>query len=90
MALDPRFLEILCCPVSKRPLLALGKARLAALNQAIAAGGVVTVNGEVLAHALSAGLISDDGKVIYRIEDGIPVLLPEEGIGTTQLQDFPP
>jgi hypothetical protein len=27
--------------------------------------------------------------VIYRVEDGIPVMLPEEGIGTTQLTDFP-
>ncbi len=89
MALDPRFLDILCCPVSKRPLLTLGKARLGALNRAIAAGGVQTVSGEALHRALDAGLITDDGKVIYRIDDGIPVLLPEEGIGTTQLQDFP-
>jgi len=34
-------------------------------------------------------LITDDARVIYRIEDDIPVLLPEEGIGTTQFQDFP-
>lgn len=89
MALDSRFLDILCCPLSKRPLLALGKARLAALNRAIAGGGVQTVAGEPVGHALSAGLITDDGKVIYRIDDGIPVLLSEEGIGTLQLPDFP-
>ena len=28
-------------------------------------------------------------KLIYRIEDGIPVMLPEEGIGTQQLAEFP-
>jgi uncharacterized protein YbaR (Trm112 family) len=26
--------------------------------------------------------------VIYRVEDGIPVMLPEEGIGTLQLGDL--
>ena len=38
---------------------------------------------------VSEALISDDDKVIYRIDDGVPVLLPEEGIGTTQFADFP-
>lgn len=89
MALDSRFLSILCCPVSKRPLLALGKARIEFLNQAIGRGAVQLVSGDIVAQPIQAGLISDDGKVIYRIDDGIPVLLPDEGIGTTQLHDFP-
>jgi uncharacterized protein len=89
MALDSRFLSILCCPVSKRPLLALGKARTEFLNQAIRSGQVQFVSGTVVAQPIQEGLISDDAKVIYRIDDGIPVLLPDEGIGTTQLHDFP-
>jgi uncharacterized protein len=89
MALDSRFLSILCCPVSKRPLLALGKARTEFLNQAIKNGQVQFVSGAAVAQPLQEGLISDDAKVIYRIDDGIPVLLPDEGIGTTQLHDFP-
>lgn len=89
MALDSRFLSILCCPVSKRPLLALGKTRTEFLNQAIKAGKVQFVSGSAVAQPLQEGLISDDAKVIYRIDDGIPVLLPDEGIGTTQLHDFP-
>ena len=89
MALDSRFLSILCCPVSKRPLHALGKNRLEFLNRSIAAGSVQRANGEAVTQPLREGLISDDGKVIYRIDDGIPVLLPDEGIGTLQLHDFP-
>jgi uncharacterized protein len=89
MALDSRFLSILCCPVSKRPLLALSKARTEFLNQAIRRGGVQLVGGTVVAQPIQEGLISDDGKVIYRIDDGIPVLLADEAIGTTQLHDFP-
>ena len=30
-----------------------------------------------------------DCGLAYRIDDGVPVLLPEEGIGTTQFTDFP-
>ena len=30
-----------------------------------------------------------DGKVIYRVEDDIPVMLADEGIGTLQLNGFP-
>ena len=33
--------------------------------------------------------IQPDWLLIYRIEDGIPVMLPEEGIGTLQLTAFP-
>jgi uncharacterized protein YbaR (Trm112 family) len=38
---------------------------------------------------VTEALITTDRKVIYRIEDGIPVMLPEEGIGTLQLTAFP-
>lgn len=89
MALDSRFLSILCCPVSKRPLLTLSKARIEFLNQAISRGDVQFVTGAPVTQVIQEGLISDDSKVIYRIDDGIPVLLPDAGIGTTQLHDFP-
>ena len=89
MALDPRFLSILCCPVSKRALKPLSRARLAFVNDAMRAGNVQNVAGTVLNTIVADALISDDDKVIYRIDDGVPVLLPEEGIGTTQFTDFP-
>jgi len=38
---------------------------------------------------LDEGLITIDRKLVYRVADGIPVMLPEEGIGTAQLRDFP-
>lgn len=89
MAVDRRLLEILCCPVSKVPVVPLGRHQLAELNRRIAAGGVQTVRGVAVTAALDEGLITSDGKVIYRIDDGIPVMLPDEAIGTTQLHDFP-
>lgn len=89
MPLDPRFLSILCCPVSKRALKPLSRARLAFVNDAIRAGAALNVGGAKLEAGLQDALISDDDRVIYRIDDGVPVLLPEEGIGTTQFQGLP-
>lgn len=59
------------------------------LNQRVAQGGVVDVDGKPVAQTLAAGLVSDDARVVYRIDDDIPVLLPESGIGTTQFDAFP-
>lgn len=87
--MDKRLLDILCDPVSKTPLKPLSKAQIEAINQAIRGNEVQSTDGRSIAQELAAGLITVDGKVIYRIDDGIPILLADEGIGTTQLRDFP-
>lgn len=87
--MDKRLLDILCCPVSKTPLRPLAKAELDALNSAIEQGQVDTVAGSPVRERISEALITTDRKVIYRVDDGIPVMLPEEGIGTVQLAAFP-
>jgi len=87
--MDKRLLDILCCPVSKTPVRLLTRHQLDALNEAIAAGQVDTVAGVAVRERVAEALITIDHKLIYRIEDGIPVMLPEEGIGTLQLTAFP-
>lgn len=87
--MDKRLLDILCCPVSKRPLRPISREQLRVVNQAIAAGGVLKVTGEAQTRPLADALIRDDSQVIYPIDDGIPVLLADEAIGTTQFNDFP-
>lgn len=86
---DQRLLDILCCPVSKRPLRAVGRKRLAAVNEAIAAGDVLRVDGQPRRQALDDALQTDDGQVLYPVDDGIPVLLADEAIGTAQFTDLP-
>ena len=88
MPIDGKLLEILCCPVSKTPLARLTQARLKKLNQAIAAGEVQYVNGDAVDEPLREALITEDDRVVYPVVDGIPILLENKGIGTTQLQDF--
>ena len=89
MPIDRRLVEILCDPVTRVPVAPMSKSQLAALNRGIERGEVVNVDGDKVEAQLVEGLITSDGKVIYRIDDGIPVLLPDEGIGTLQMQDFP-
>lgn len=88
MAVDKKLLEILCCPVSKVPIVPLPKDRLDRLNAAITAGEVRYTNGDPVETTLEQGLITKDDKTIYRIDDDIPVMLEEKGIHTAQLKDF--
>ena len=88
MPIDGNLLEILCCPVCKTPLNLLLPDKLEKLNSAIQGGGILFVDGKPVENALEEALITEDQKVIYPVEDSIPILLEHKGIGTTQLNDF--
>ena len=88
MPVDGKLLEILCCPVSKTPLTVLSPDKLEKLNAAIEAGEVLYVGGEGVLESLQEALITEDNKVMYPVQDDIPVLLEEMGIGTAQFSDF--
>jgi uncharacterized protein YbaR (Trm112 family) len=87
--MDRKLLDILCCPASKQPLALLNKAELRALNEAITVGGLKRVDGSPQSAPIKEGLITRDHKTVYRIEDGIPVLLSDEGIATASIAEFP-
>jgi uncharacterized protein len=83
--MDKRLLTILRCPISHKGLSVLKKDELARINAAIAAGELVNHEGAALAKPLTEALITDDGKRIYPVDDGIPVLLEDESISMEQL-----
>lgn len=85
MVLDERLLNILRCPATGQPLAHLAKRQLEALNRLIVDGNVVRDDGNPVAAAITAALITADGERVYRIEDGIPVLLASEAIHTGKL-----
>lgn len=87
--MDRKLLDILVCPASRQPLSLLDKAGLDALNRAIAAGGVKRQDGAAQSDAVREALITRDRKTVYRLDDGIPVLLVEEGLATSQVDGFP-
>jgi uncharacterized protein YbaR (Trm112 family) len=78
--IDKDLLSILICPESHQPLREATAGDLAPVNQRIGAGGLTNVGGKPVTQALEAGLVREDGKRIYPIRDGIPVLLIDEGI----------
>jgi uncharacterized protein YbaR (Trm112 family) len=73
--MDKRLLSILCCPVTHKGLSMAGAEQLKRINAAIAAGKVQNVDGVVLDSTLGEALVTDDGKRLYAVNDGIPVLL---------------
>lgn len=87
--MDRKLLDILCCPTTRQSLSLLDARGLDAVNRAIGAGGVTRSDGAPQGEPLREALLTQDRKLLYRVEDGIPVLLAEEAIATAQLADFP-
>jgi uncharacterized protein YbaR (Trm112 family) len=84
--MDRKLLDILACPATRQPLMLLNAAGLEALNRAIALGEVKRADGSAQSEALHEALITQDRKLVYRIDDGIPVLLIEDGIPYAQAE----
>lgn len=87
--MDRKLLDLLVCPATRQPLLLLDGRGRDALNAAIAAGQIVRGDGSAQADALREALVTRDRRIVYRIDDGIPVLLAEDAINTAQVRDFP-
>ncbi len=87
--MDRKLLDLLCSPDTRQPLSLLDAPGLDALNRAIAAGTVAKADGSPQAQALREALLTRDRKQVFRVDDGIPVLLAEEAIATAQIADFP-
>jgi uncharacterized protein YbaR (Trm112 family) len=83
--MDKHLLAILRCPVTHKPLSLLKKDKLERFNRAIEAGEVTTLEGVALDAPLAEALVTDDGKRLYPIKDGIPVLLESESIHVERL-----
>jgi len=83
--MDKKLLSILCCPVTHKGLSLARKDLLGSVNAAIKAGKLVNRDGEKLDRSLKEALVTDDGKTIYPVDDGIPVLIEGEAVALEQL-----
>ena len=78
--MDRKLLDLLACPTTRQPLRLLDREALEALNRAIAAGGLPRAGGGLQTAPVDAVLVTADGSLGYRVDDGIPVLLAEESL----------
>ncbi len=85
MAIDKKLLDILVCPTTKVPVKLLAKDRLDILNSCINGGAILRIGGETVQTVLTQALITTDGRTIYPIDDGIPIMLEEQGITANQV-----
>ena len=84
--MDNRLLSILRCPVTHKGLLLAKRDVLERVNEAIRAGTLVNRDGVTIITTLDEALVTDDGKLLYPVKDGIPVLLEGECVALEQLR----
>lgn len=86
MPVNDELLEILCCPVSRTPVRRMSREELDRLNEAVRAGRASHVDQSAVEEELEEGLITVDGRMIYAVDAGIPVMLEEKGIPAGTLE----
>jgi len=85
--IDKEFLDLLVCPVDRKPLRLADESLLARVNEAIRAERVRNRIGQPVEEPLQAALVREDNALLYPIIDDIPVLLADEAIPLDQLDD---
>lgn len=83
--IQQELLDLLQCPETKSPLRLADESLVARVNEAIAAGTLKNRVGESVEKALSGGLLSEGGNVLYPIVDDLPIMLVDEAIPLDQL-----
>ncbi len=80
MPVSDELLEILVCPETKQPVRMADDDVLSKVNAEIDAGRLRNRGGEAVSKRVEEALIREDGKVLYVVDDSIPVMLIEESI----------
>ena len=80
LRIDETMLPLLRCPASYQKLRLATADELARVNDSIAQKRLSTAGGDQVQEPLEAGLIRDDGTVLYPVVDGIARLIVDDGI----------
>jgi uncharacterized protein YbaR (Trm112 family) len=78
--IDSELLKLLCCPETRQDLRAAEPALLDQLNGQIVAGALKNRAGQPVIEKLESGLVRADGRFLYPIRQGLPIMLVEEAI----------
>lgn len=86
MPVDRKLLDILCCPTTKVPVRPLTKDQLATVNAAIEKGELKYFDQTVVDRPVEDGLLTENGERVYRVDDGIPIMLEDQAIFVKPLE----
>lgn len=84
--IDKELLDILACPETKEPVHLADQALVDELNARIERGEITNRGGQKVDTRMGGGLVREDGKYLYRIEDEIPIMLIDEAIPLEGIQ----
>ena len=82
--IDKELLDILACPENKTPVSMAEQTIIDQLNEQIANGKITNRGGKIVENPLDGGLIREDKKFLYPIDDGIRIMLIDEAISLDQ------
>ena len=85
--IDPKFVQMLCCPIDKTPLKVAGPSLVDTINQAIARGDAFDRIDQKVEQTIDGGLCS--GTWLYPIRDNIPSLVADEAIKIDSVKSDP-
>lgn len=80
MPIDNELLEILVCPESKQTVALASAEILEGLNSEIDALRLRNRGGDVVEKRIEEGLLREDGKILYIVDDSIPIMLIDQSI----------
>ena len=80
MPIDKELLEILVCPETQQPLTLASADVIDPLNSEIEAGRLRNRGGKVVEGSIAEGLLREDGRILYIIDDSIPIMLIDQSI----------
>jgi uncharacterized protein YbaR (Trm112 family) len=76
-------IRILRCPETRQPVALASQATIDGLNARAREGTLRDVGGAPVQRHIEAGLVRQDGRILYPVIDGIPRMLIERGIALT-------
>ena len=80
MPIDSELIDILVCPETRQSVALAAPETLARINAEIDAGRLRNRAGEALEKHIDEGLLREDGRILYIVDDSIPIMLVDQSI----------